>query len=141
MRYGYQWLTGGLLILAGMSTQASGLSEEQAISLAADLLMIKYENNIEQCATMGAKNMPALYAAFRQVQTHRATGLPVASTRGIEQAKTGYKTGLQQIPVQAPDARDQVELICQRVEERLSTMDVASLSVLAKRGVAEFGLR
>lgn len=121
--------------------QGKGLPADHALSLAADLLLMKWENNVDQCEHMGASNMPALFNALRSVQEYRRTNLPVVTNSGIERAKSGYKDGLQQLPVQVPEKRDQIALICDRVEQRLLALSGPPLTQLAERWVSEFGLR
>lgn len=124
-----------------LSVLGQGLPPDEAMSLAADMLLLKWENNVDQCEHMGASNMSALFSALRLAQEYRRTNLPVVTSRSIERAKSGYKNGLQQLPVQVPEKRDQIALICDRVEQRLLTLAGPSMNQLAERWVSEFGLR
>lgn len=120
---------------------AKGLSEEEALSLAADLMLIKFENRVEQCEKMGAKNMASLHDALRLAGARRSDVLPVKSTQMIERAKQSYRTGLAQLPLSRPDKADHVALICDRTYSQLTELDNRGMLKLAERGVAEFGLR
>ncbi|AFU98137.1 hypothetical protein M5M_04650 [Simiduia agarivorans SA1 = DSM 21679] len=131
-----------MLVLATPTVMAAnGLSEEEALSLAADLMLIKFENRVDQCEKMGAKNMAGLYDALRLAGARRTDVLPVKSTQMIERAKQSYRTGLAQLPVSRPEKADHVALICDRTYNQLAELDSSGLLKLAERGVAEFGLR
>lgn len=130
-----------ILVLAPKAFAAKGLSEEEALSLAADLMLIKFENRVEQCEKMGAKNVAGLYDVLRLAGARRTDVLPVKSTDMIERAKQSYRSGLAQLPVSKPDKPDHIALICDRTYNQLAELDNLGIAKLAERGVAEFGLR
>ncbi len=112
---------GCLSLLAGFATTsyAAGMSDDDARALSADLLLIKFEVGIETCADLGARNMQALYGAYRSLQNLRAELAPVAEGKSINQAKVSYKQGLSALPKPDLTKEDHIEVLCDRTLEKM----------------------
>ncbi|WP_390590711.1 hypothetical protein [Simiduia litorea] len=128
----------GLLISFSSLSVGQGLSDEEALSLTADLVLLRYENSIDNCEHMGAKNMEQLYAALRQLGQLRQESVPVKSTRFIERAKSSYRLGLAGLPKPDVEKADHVALICERTHDKMAQLDAASFSRLVQNSMREY---
>ena len=117
---------------------AQGLSDEETLSLTADLVLMRYESSVDHCEHMGAKNMPQLYDALRQLAQLRQESVPVKSTRFIERAKSSYKVGLAGLPKPDVTKPDQIALICQRTFDKISHLDAENFSRIVQGSMREY---
>lgn len=127
-------------VLIGFSslTLGQGLSEEEALSLTADLVLLRYENSVDNCEHMGAKNMEQLYEALRQLAQLRQESAPVKTTRFIERAKSSYSLGLAGLPKPEVQKADHVALICERTHDKIAHLDAESFAKIVQSSMREY---
>lgn len=132
------WVLGVLLLAPLQSSTAAGMSDEEMLSLTADLLLIKYEASVNTCDRLEARNMNALYDALRELGELRRQRVPAANSKAIEQAKSSYRMGLAGLPVPNVKEADQVALICDRTLQMMQAVNAESLVDMVRKGAEKY---
>ena len=126
------------LILDVHLASAAGISDDEARSLTADMVLMKFESGVKTCETLGASNLPALYDAMRQLSQLRAELVPSVDSKLIHDAKVSYQRGMAALPVPEVTARDQIALICDRTLEKIQGMAPESLLRIVDSGAKNY---
>jgi hypothetical protein len=118
--------------------QGAGMSSEQARSLTADIVLIKFEAGVNSCESLGASNLPALYGAMRGLIALRAQLVPTVSNTLIEEAKISYQRGLAQLPPLEVTEPDQIAVICERTLTKIRGVERESFLRMVDSGAKSY---
>jgi hypothetical protein len=134
------WVLGVLLLAPLQHSFGAGMSDDEMLSLTADLLLIKFESGVNTCNHLDARNMVDLYNAMRTLSELRRALLPTATSKAIDQAKSSYRRGLAGLPVPDIKAADQVALICDRTLQKMLEVGPDSLIEMVQKGADKYRL-
>lgn len=114
-----------LAVLFAPTALSAGLSQDEALSLTADLILIQFESQVNNCEAMGAKNMDELHAAMRKMSEMRLEAVPNVTTESIEKLKVRYRNGLAELSSSTVTKEDHIELICKKTYEKITGIGAA----------------